>query len=575
MRSRPRVKLLVRPPVLVPGKPFEAEAILVSESRTPVSSVRVALRGSAAVSNASETLVALEAVHHPGHLAVGETRLSTRFDVPVGLPPSYEEGMWASISYRVHVDVDIPWWPDRRSAFAAHCVGAEGLDGAPRPKVFLSHIEGPQPDVPFFEVSLDTTVIPASGMIRGLVAVSNTGGHRVQGLSVALLTREHVVPFVHERSGPAISLWSAAPPDGMPVAFTLQAPRSPSFQTSSFAVDHLLVLTLHVAWAGNHTCRIPIVIAPEHTQGFDAAPRQLHPIGSPRVAQMLSAAIVGTPFSLADGGHGVEGRFGSVVARASLATREGELVRVADFLFPPLGVELRIFGRSLTDFMNDDVFEPVAGRGRYSASAREKDQVERVVEHIVAQLVAFEHGDVHDHRAAAWDRGGLHDEPTVRAFLARVAALAETLDRARIALPAPLFMDQPIIVERWNRAAASLGARLETGSMSLRELTIHGLPCTIACRWKRGGLFVSTALEVMVAPPLEDASLDGPRASAAARTLAASLRATAPTLRIAPNMVSAELASPASDPMTLIPFLEQMVQLTRLLRGETSQGAYR
>lgn len=578
MRSRPDVKLLVRPRVLVPGQPFEAEAVLISKSRTPVDAVTVCLRATLRASSGGRgeelQLLALEAVHRPGHLRVGENRLKTMFQIPAALPPSYDDGVWASIAYRVHVDVDIPWWPDRSTVFAAHCVGPRGPDVGARPKVFLSHLGGPQAREPFFEVSLDATVIPASGVVRGLVAVSNMGGHDIHGLSVALLTREHVQGFVHERSAPLVPLWGSAPPDAMPIAFTLEAPRSPTFQTPQFGVDYFLVFTLEASWSVAHTCRIPITIAPEHSHGIEAS-RQLHPIGSPRVTQVLSGAIRGTPFSLATGAHSVEGRFGSVTAQASLATRDGELVRVVDFDYPPLGVELRVFGRSLTDALSDDIFEPKTGRGRYSASGRERGQVERVVDHIVAQLEAFEHGNVQDHHAVAWERGGLHDEPTVRDFLGRVARMAETLDRARMALPPPLFMDQPIIVDRWNRAAVALGARFEAGSMSLRELTLHGMPCTISCRWKRGGVFVGTALEVQVAPPLEDPSLDGPRASAAARALAANLRATAPTLRIASNMVSAELASPAADPMTLIPFLEQMAQLARLLRGETSQGAYR
>ncbi len=578
MRSRPDVKLLVRPPVVVPGQPFEAEAVLVSRSPTPVDSVTVSLRATVRASSGGQVpmvfeLLALEAVHRPGRLRKGENRLKTMFQIPPTLPPSYD-GVWASISCRVHVDVDIPWWPDRSAVFAARCIGPRGPDATARPKVFLSHVGGPQPNQPFFEVSLDATTVPASGVIRGLVAVSNMGGFDVRGLSVALVTLERVQGFAHERSAPLFPLWGSAPPDAMPIAFTLQAPSAPTFQTSQFGVEYFLVFTLQASWSASHTCRIPLTVAPEHSRGIEES-RQLHPIGSPRITQMLSMSIHGTPFSLAPGAHSVQGRFGSVVAHASLATRDGELVRVVDFDYPPLGVELRIFGRSLTDVLSDDIFEPATGRGRYSASGREQSQVERVVDHIVAQLEAFEHGDVQDHRAVAWERGGLHDEATVRGFLGRVAVMAETLDRARVAMPPPLFMDKPMLVENWKRAAATLGGRFEAGSMAIRDLRIHGMPCTIESRWKRPGLFVCTALEVLVAPPLEDGSLDGPRASAAARAIAANLRATTPTLRIEPHRIGAELASPTADPMTLLPFLEQMVQLARLLRGETSQGAYR
>lgn len=579
MRSRPDVKLLVRPPVLVPGQPFEAEAVLVSKSPTPVDAVTVSLRGTLRASSGDQVpttieLLALEAVHRPGQLLPGENRLKTLFQVPAHLPPSYDDGVWASLTYRVHVDVDIPWWPDRSSVFAAHCVGPESPPAAAHPKVFLSHAGGARADEPFFEVSLDATVVPASGVIRGLVAASNMGGHDVRGLSVALVTRERVQGFVHDRSAHEVTLCGTAPPEGMPIAFTLEAPRSPTFQTSRFAVEYLLAFTLHASWSSSHTCRIPITIAPEHARGIEES-RQLHPIGSPRVTQLLGAAIEGTPFSLVAGAHAVEGRFGAVGARASLATRKGELVRVVDFDYPPLGVELRIFGRSLTDVLSDDIFEPENGRGLYSASARERGQVAGVVEHIVGQLTEFEHGDVGDHHAVAWERGGLHDETTVRDFLRRVAGLAETLDQARIAMPPPLFMDQTVLVDNWKRAAATLGGRFEAGSMAIRGLVVQGLPCTIASRWKRPGRFVCTALDVTLAPPLEDASLEGPRASAAARAIAATLRATAPTLRIEPHGISAELASPAADPMTLLPFLEQMVELARLLRGETSRGAYR
>ncbi len=578
MRSRPDVKLLVRPPALVPGQPFEAEAVLVSGSLTPVGSVTVSLRATLRAASGDEVptvveLLALQAVHRPGQLRKGEQRLMTRFDVPTALPPSYD-GLWASIAYRVHVDVDIPWWPDRNSVFAARCLGPQGPDASAKPKVFLSHVGGPIPHIPFFEISLDATTVPARSVLRGLVAASNLGGLDIDGLSVTVVTREHVGGAARDRQTPLVPLWGSAPPEGMPIAFTLEAPSSPSFQTFQFGVEYFLDFVLHSKWSQNYACRMPVTIAPEHSRGIEES-RQLHPIGSTRITQVLSAAVRGTPFALAVGAHAVEGRFGAVAARVALATRDGELVRVVDFDYPPLGVELRVFGRSLTDALSDDIFAPKAGEGRYSASARERGQVERVVEHIVAMLEAFEHGDVHDHRAVVWERGGLHDEASVRGFLGRVAAMAETLDRARVAMPPPLFMDKPILVERWERAARTLGGRFEAGSMAIRDLQVQGMPCTIASRWKRGGRFVCTALEVTLSPPLEDASLDGPRASAAARAIAANLRATAPALRIEPHRIAAELASPTADPMTLLPFLEQMVELARRMRGETSQGAYR
>jgi hypothetical protein len=116
-------------------------------------------------------------------------------------------------------------------------------------------------------------------------------------------------------------------------------------------------------------------------------------------------------------------------------------------------------------------------------------------------------------------------------------------------------------VAAWRRFALDHGARLELGSLSIRELDCDGQCFAIETRWSDEGAPVETAVSTSVGETRSHEDTEK-----ALPLLGASLEAGVLTWRT-PELVS--------DPSTILPQVEALAKLAATLRGAPRLTAYR
>jgi hypothetical protein len=572
---------------------LEVEVVLASHSETPIDFVEIRLEGRELLRFSHDAnnhlLHAAVARHGARTLGVGEHRLGARFELPPGLPPSYQ-GAAASVVYTLEVHVSIPWWPDRRERFMV-AMAAAPEPFAPTPRTIVSTLEGPRGTTPFLEAALESTTVEAGGDLAGAVSVANTRSARIRGVDLYLVCTERARAGtgVVEQRRVRWRILDTPPEEGKPIHFRVRL-------RPGIGVDmrkcHLFEATWHLEvvvdqfWGLDTKLRVPIhivgapaatVSGPRGARAREAEPgRWVAPVGRERRA--LTWATIANRYGLTNDAE--HERMVATIRGLTLAIeltlrgREGLYV-VATMRWPNLGIDLSAERRSLADTLVRDVHigEGAAAK-RLTVLAREDAQGRAVFDdEAVAAVAWFTEVHVDDDGATLASPGGAATvtqlDTFVQAALTAARALAFGIER----MPAPAKMARAAAA--WEAFAQRLGGRLDRGAMRIREGRVATETVELETLWTRRGEVEGTALRVALSPPLDTFEPSSPALSAQARELATAIVGEAKGTRFGPEALEALVPGPLEDPETVAPLLQRLVQLARAARGAPDGGPYR
>lgn len=588
MRSRPDVKVYLKPAVVGPGQRLVAETVLQSKSETPIDFVEMRLRGilrSAAGQGNYRQLYETQLCRaqwqsKPETLTEGEHRFQVSFDIPNDAPPSYQ-GADAAIIYELDVHVSIPWWPDRRKTFVVP-VKMPPITPGPHPlsAVYATSTEGPRGDAPFMEVALDATDLALGDVLTGRISVANLGGSAVRGIDLAFVETETVsLPFAatRERGRFALRVFDGHPKDGDPIPFRVRVPERamPSFVAGPIRVTTHLEVRAVLAWVSDIVVRAPLAIAPSPRTDRDVG--RVAPVGRERMLAVWQAEASRHGFVVDAEGDGMHGMRGPIRVRITSEHRDGDYWLVAELTGPSVGLDLDVTEKSWRDALSIGVVKTgiESVDKRFTVHAREHAQAKPFVDIFVPPLIAFEEAKAGDGVTHLASRGSVHSTERVDSFVREVLEVVDALEGARalVGPPALLAADVPA----WRSFAESLSGRLELGRMWIHDGRVGMDTVSLGCTWDREGLLLGTTVRVALDPALESAppSMDDPSISPAARDAWKLTASRTKKVTVLPDLILCELEGKLSDPASAMPVIESAVALRRALSGTQAAGPFR
>jgi hypothetical protein len=587
MRSRPDVKVYLKPGVVGPGERIVAETVLTSKSETPIDFVEMRLRGvlrSAAGQGNYRQLYEAQLFDSqwrskPETLTEGEHRFKVGFDIKPDAAPSYQ-GADASIVYELGVHVSIPWWPDRRKTFVVP-VKMPPITPGPHPlsAVYATSTEGPRGDAPFMEVALDATDIALGDVVTGRISVANLRGTAVRGIDLAFVEMETVtLPFAaaRERGRFALRVFDGSPKEGEPIPFRVRVPERamPSFIAGPIRVATHLEVRAVLAWVSDIVVRAPLAIAPAKRADRDVG--RVAPVGRERMLAVWQAEAGRHGFVVDAEGDGMHGMLGPVRVRITSEHRDGDYWLVAELTGPSVGLDLDVTEKSWRDALAIGVVKTGIERidKRFTVHAREHAQAKPFVDVFLPPLVAFEEAKAGDAITQLASRGSVHSTERVDSFVREVLAVADALEAARalVGPPALLAVDVPA----WRAFAESISGRLELGRMWIHDGRIGMDAVSLGCTWDREGLLLGTTVRVALDPALDSTpSIDDPAISPAARDAWKLTVSRTKKVTVLPDLILCELEGKLTDPSSAMPIIESAVALRRALSGTMAAGPFR
>jgi hypothetical protein len=593
MRSRPKVQVLLTPPVATAGDTVRAETILRASTVTPVDFVTIALEGEIRVSAGSGK----RRRHHVERFldqrwkwasmtlaADVETKLENTFTIPWEAPPSYLAPD-ATISYAIMVHVAIPWWLDQRRRFALPLERSPALPPEPTPAAFASSGEGPRGTEGFIELALDSDRIPVGAIVTGSVSVANLRKRHIREITVTFVETEYVTrPYVHERPGRRFKLVAheGPPPEGVAIPFRFRLPDSATVNFDQVLGRGALGVSTHVearanvAWGDDIVARGRVEVLPRATE-----PRvqgSVAPLGRARQAVIWRTAAKKHDLLVDPDVERIHGQRGRVTLEIAAEYRANDFWLVAKLGWQDLGLDLTIAHARWIDLLARNVVKSGENEidDRLIAHAREPEQVRALVTaDVLRPFLAFEETKIVDDGARLALRGSPQDGEALTGFVVAALDAAEAIDRVLTAIPPPALFagDLPC----WEAFAARLGGRLEVGRMWIKGGHLGPTAVEIGSSWERSGLHVGSEIGVEIDPPLEGEppSLDDPSISPAARDAWRELTACAKSVDVGRQRIAVRLEDRLADPQTAMPVLELAVSLRRALAGTANQGPFR
>jgi hypothetical protein len=500
MRSRPDLKVYLQPQRPIPGNILQVEARFESRSETPFDAIRFELLGkesrySHSTSNGKTSIrhYHRRQICHLGHsfpggiLAPGLHTRAVTFALPPDAPPSYRSPL-SAILYELSVRVDIPWWPDRHELYHVQLVSPEYPVGALAPRVYSTRSGAPPKDTPGIELSLASDQLQVGGQLLGALSLSELGGRKLRRIELTLATVE--TALVKSRTGPTavdkrtFLISEGTPEEGASIPFRLQIPDdlTPAFRSPFLQVHHELQVTAVVAFGLDLGLSVPLTILRPATP--PPPPRDLPLVGKARHAQIFRGALD----ALRKAGHEIlqedpEGasvslQIGDTLARVTEEHREGlGPCLVASLEGPSLGLALRICERSWTDLGSriDAIDGPF--QKRFTVRCREGAQGAALLSSALRKaLASFHESALDDESAVVLMPRSSRDLPELLRFFDAVKRLAQALNKARTALPPPAALAP--LLPAYQRFARKYGASLCVGDLSLRW-NIGTLPLTL------------------------------------------------------------------------------------------------
>lgn len=588
MRSRPDVKVYLKPAVVAPGERLVAETVLESKSETPVDFVEMRLRGvlrsAAGAGNHRQVYEAslYDSVWRskPETLTAGEHRFKVGFDMKPDAPPTYS-GADASIIYELDVHVSIPWWPDRRKTFIVPVRMPPFTPGPyPLAAVYATSTEGPRGDKPFMEVALDATDVALGDVVTGRISVANLRGSSVRGIDLAFVEMETVTlpyPASRERGRFRLRVFDGQPKENEPIPFRVRVPERamPSFFAGPIRVSTHLELRAELAWVSDIIVGAPLVIAPAKRADRDLG--RVAPVGRERMLAVWQAEAGRHGFVVDAEGDGMHGMRGAIRVRITSEHRDGDYWLVAELTGPSVGLDLDVTERSWRDALAIGVVKTdiESVDKRFTVHAREHVQAKRFVDAFVPSLIAFAEAKAGDGVTHLASRGSVHSTERVDSFVRDVLSVVDALEGARslVGPPALVAADVPA----WRAFADSIHGRLELGRMWIHDARVGMDTVSLGCTWDREGLLLGTTVRVALDPALEStpSSMDDPAISPAARDAWKVLAGRTKKTTVLPDLILCELEGKLADPASAMPIIEEGVRLRRALSGTMAAGPFR
>lgn len=599
MRSRPKLEVYFQPSRPIPGSRLVVEVVAVSRSETPVDGIDLVLRGlerryshnshngTTSTSHYEDIrpLALVAKIPGPMTLTAGRHVHRAAFDLPPSITPSLKTRL-GLVEYTLDVRVGIPWWPDRRQIYALEVAIPPTRGITQRPVTFCSAEGGPRGTALYLEASLDTTELPAGGVVEGAVSVHNVAHSRVRRVEVAFVgydrARFRSSAAEVEDSRFVAVVADGPPPEATPVPFSIRVPEQarPSIQGALFELAYQVEIRAVVAWGSDVVMRIPCTIRPVGSSTAEPPRRgakRLPPVGSERRRAVWAEVARRCGLDNDMEGERMRGTFGEVALSVTLEHRDDAgLWSVATLRWPALHVGLEVREKKWTDAFRAAVELDDAGfAARLWGRGREAAQVEAVLDDETrAALLVFEQVAVDDEGCVVASAGSAHAVEPLQAFVDAALRLARAFDRSRRAVPPPAAMADAM--PRWEAFARQLSGRVDPGEPRVADATFEGEPVEIVTTWGAEGAPTGARVRVLRPRDARDDDDEGARpVDDAAQPLVAALRADEPSFRIDDDGFEVTVPGRLVDPAPLEPLLERLVKVARAARGEVQRGPYR
>ncbi len=597
MRSRPKIQLFLAPTPALPGRSLRAELVLSSRSDTPCDAIDVRLVGTerrlrSVVLAGNVTSAHYETFPHvslglrtkPQVLTKGEHRVSVNFDLPEGIPPSFESSN-STIEYELDVHVVIPWWRDRRERYLVPvCVPPRAAKG--KSKTYCSHQGGPHGKELYTELSLEKPSVERGGTVVGAISFANVQWSRFRRVELAFVGVESTIDPgftrpVDEVVRHVVVLKEGAPSEGEPLPFRVKFPEKavPAFRGRYTSLAWFVEVRAVIALGSDVTLTVPLDVLErrledENPQSSRSRLPRVPPVGKERRA--LVWAEVATRAGLVN-----DAERERMTSKRTDASGGGELAitlehrgkdglwTVASLRWPRLGIELSVGERKWLDWKKAVDLDDASFAERLLARGREDAQVHAFLDAQTRRtLLGFTQVTVDDEGCMLASPGTAHEFTDLLAFVTRaVDAFHQLVGRAGKIPPPARFAAS---IDAWQRFAREHGGRLELGRPYIHDATWDREPMELGTRWIDGEPSATLA-RFRLPPDLADTA----DLASLLQTKAAELQIAANAPRIVRGHLEATFAAPLADPSVLGPELDRLAVLARALRGEREGGPYR
>ncbi len=590
MRSRPSIKVFLKPGVPHPGDKLEVEAHFEAKTETPVTQVTFDLKGveRVTVQRGKSTVqwkhdhFHLRAEQEGKTFSPGIHTYRATFPLPVTLPPLYQ-GRYCSVDYVIEVRAHIPWWPDSIGRYNVP-IAQLPLNAESKPAVFVSEYGGPQGDDLYAELSLASTVVEPGEVIRGTVAFSN--GSKERGVRVALVAFENLHADAGFWAGGSIretldvrrwthTLTNMPPPEGigLPFEFAVAPNTIPSFEGKIGDLRWAIEVLAERTFSNRTILRAPILIVPK-TRQSRANPQMSAPaVGLKRKFESFQRVGARLGLTYDKEQHDLRGSSRAIGFRIAAETNaDGAPATVAHLSWPSLGMDLRVGPTSWTDWMGSHRVETQVPefQKKFTAQSRVTGQAEALLDQsLCIQLARFNDVRLNDEGATFLVPMSLVDERPLGDFVEQVLRVAAELNLAFERIPLP-----PSLVEHggaWRAFANRLGGRFEPGRGAIFDATFALERVEIVTSWSDDGKYATTRIRM----PL-GSRVDTDAISPAAQKLVDALSQESGTkANVTSDSVDLHLDRLVTDPASLEPLLEGLLRLTQTLRGRGAAGPFR
>lgn len=588
MRSRPKLDVFLSPKTPRPGDELSVRARLTSRSETPIRGLSFDLVGTerryshtSTVGSVSSSqyesieIIRLRCVTPAEQLKVGNSSYEARFPLPEGAPPTFSSSI-STVRYGLTVEVDIPWWPNRRSEYEVKVLPPPWRAEPRGPRVYATHRDGPQAGQLYIEATLDPLSASLGGKLRGAISLANVSS-RARAVKLSLVASDEAR---FESAKPAVDirrydyvLAERPPASGVSLPFSIRIPENetPSFTSRLVRLSWSILVQVQVAWSDDVTLRIPIVIAPEAAAfGATAELERLPPVGRERRAQVWAHVAAKHGMTNDPSSELMTTQIGDVGLRVHLEDRDKQgLVSVATLSWPDLGIDLSLRERKWSDVLTRGVVPdlPDELEKRLAVTCREPEQGRAFLAgELVAAISALSDVAMDDEGALLATPGGGHRLEHLDRFVLAARTLAEAAHTAARRIPAPRAAAS--WEERWAEFAREHGGRLERGSLSVVGFSWGGVRFDLRSAWSDAGALAGQGLEHTLE---EQADVD----SEIAQVELAKAQRELSGLTLEASKLTLACPTPVADPASLEPQLVRLERLVKALRGERSFGAYR
>lgn len=475
LKSRPRVHVRV-PSEIRAGDNFVARVRLHCPRPLRVRDVVVTLIGREAGREFLRLAAQVGAERDAIELDKGRNELPVRIPLPPTAPPSFA-GI-VRIEYELVVDVDIPWWPDRRARFEIKVIPALEERTEPRPQRYESTVGGPRGQEPYVELSLASNWARVGAVVSGALALSNTRFNPYSHVYVGIVGLESAFG-----SGPQeymryrIRLSVAGTSEGEMLLFRFRIPphvvpqfhqaRLPDGSPSRCLLRwHFELLAVVGPWGRVFRVRVPFeVLSPS---AMSQAHERLAPpvVGSDRLAAVWEAA--GREVGMRYVQQSLWRKSGAVelLVRRDHLGREGIFV-VAELHYPDLNLGLSIEPA-------DRIYQLLGGGiaignpqwdATHAVRGRDAGQTALAVSRIFQDLRRFRLRRMDDTRLTVELRDPGQSLARIAPFLRGASSLATTIEELIDNIPPPTeFRDR---LDAWHELARRLNGELETSRMRI------------------------------------------------------------------------------------------------------------